>query len=117
MGGSNTPDQNLVIAGVHFSCQIESEGSVATLMLAQQPAIDPDARKVVDSSKMDEFPCRGLRGRQSDIDSIPANAGIVAKVSILSVPGQAWLAGRHVAARPTVVGVNCALGSVLNCHC
>jgi hypothetical protein len=60
-------------------------------MLAQQVAIDPHARKVIDSSEMDELPFGCLRGGQDDIDSIPANASIIAEVIILGVPRQACL--------------------------
>ena len=72
-----------------FSREIERERRVAAFMLAQPFAIDPDLSKIIDCAKMNQFPSGWLRLRQDNLDSIPADAGVIAKVVVLGVPGEA----------------------------
>ncbi len=54
--GVKDPDQNLVVPGMHLSCQIEGEGRVPALMFAHRLAVDPHLGKVVHSAEMNQLP-------------------------------------------------------------
>ena len=94
--GIKDPDQDFVGARMEFPGEIEGEGRVPAFMLAQPFAVDPGFGKIIDCAKMNQLPSGWLGLRQDNLDSIPADTGVVAKVVKLGVPGEARPVGTPV---------------------